>query len=165
GSTYLYQGEELGLAEVWDLPLDVLDDPVWEQSNHTAKGRDGCRVPLPWEESGPSYGFGPGPSWLPQPDWFGPASAAAQASSPDSTLNLYKAAIAARRANFVGDESLTWDQTPPGVIGFTRGSGARCWINLGLTPIQLPPAISVVLSSDRNDATDVLAPNATVWFR
>ena len=48
GSAYLYQGEELGLPEVVDLPDDVLQDPVWERSGHTQRGRDGARVPLPW---------------------------------------------------------------------------------------------------------------------
>ena len=46
GSTYLYQGEELGLPEVADLPAEVLQDPIWLRSGHTVKGRDGCRVPL-----------------------------------------------------------------------------------------------------------------------
>ena len=76
GSAYIYQGEELGLPEVWDLPEDVLDDPVWERSNHERRGRDGCRVPLPWTADGPSLGFGDGDPWLPQPaDWSGLAAA------------------------------------------------------------------------------------------
>ncbi len=68
GGVYLYQGEELGLPEVWDLPTDVLDDPVWVNSRHTVKGRDGCRVPIPWSRTGPSLGFGDGPPWLAQPE-------------------------------------------------------------------------------------------------
>ena len=64
GSAYLYQGEELGLFEVADLPADALQDPIWERTGHTMKGRDGCRVPLPWTRSGPSFGFGAGPGWL-----------------------------------------------------------------------------------------------------
>ncbi|NOX30497.1 MAG: alpha-glucosidase, partial [Actinobacteria bacterium] len=47
GTAYIYQGEELGLPEVWDLDEAVLDDPIWALSEHTRKGRDGCRVPLP----------------------------------------------------------------------------------------------------------------------
>ncbi len=58
GSAYLFQGEELGLLEVADLPVDALTDPVWERTGHTLKGRDGCRVPLPWTTSGTSFGFG-----------------------------------------------------------------------------------------------------------
>ena len=58
GSAYLYQGEELGLHEVADLPAEALQDPTWERSGHTVKGRDGCRVPIPWTTDGPSFGFG-----------------------------------------------------------------------------------------------------------
>ncbi len=78
GSTYIYQGEELGLPDVWDLPPEVLDDPTWENSGHTVKGRDGCRVPIPWARSGPSFGFGDGKPWLPQPARYGELSAEAQ---------------------------------------------------------------------------------------
>ncbi len=76
GGAYVYQGEELGLPEVEDLPEDVLQDPTWERAGHTDRGRDGCRVPLPWSGTRPPYGFSPEGStaapWLPQPDdWAG----------------------------------------------------------------------------------------------
>ena len=68
GSAYLYQGEELGLPEHTTLPDEVRQDPAWVRSGHTERGRDGCRVPIPWEADAPSYGFGPADaSWLPQP--------------------------------------------------------------------------------------------------
>ena len=60
GSAYLYQGEELGLHEVADLPAEALQDPIWLRTGNTKKGRDGCRVPLPWDADGDSYGFGSG---------------------------------------------------------------------------------------------------------
>ena len=59
GGAYIYQGEELGLAEVEDLPDSVLRDPGWEQSGRTDRGRDGCRVPIPWSGEGPPFGFSP----------------------------------------------------------------------------------------------------------
>lgn len=62
----MYQGEELGLPEVADLPAEVLQDPVWERTGHTLEGRDGCRVPLPWTRDGSYFGFGSNGSWLPQ---------------------------------------------------------------------------------------------------
>ena len=72
GSAYLYQGEELGLPDATDLPDDVRQDPTWVRSGHTERGRDGCRVPIPWEADAPSFGFGPSAaSWLPQPAVFG----------------------------------------------------------------------------------------------
>ena len=50
GSIYIYQGEELGLFEVADIPWDRLEDPTAFNTlrNFTDKGRDGCRVPMPW---------------------------------------------------------------------------------------------------------------------
>jgi hypothetical protein len=90
GSVYHYQGEELGLHEVYDLPLDVPADPVWERSGHTRKGRDGCRVPIPWTKGGPSFGFGPARSWLLQPDDWGGTSVEAQRGVDVSILELYE---------------------------------------------------------------------------
>ena len=90
GSAYLYQGEELGLPEVVDLPDEALVDPVFYRSGGALRGRDGCRVPLPWTSDGPSFGFGPSAGWLPQPAWFALHSAETQDSDPHSTLNLYR---------------------------------------------------------------------------
>ena len=59
GSAYLYQGEELGLPEHTTMPDEVRQDPTWFRSGHAERGRDGCRVPIPWEADAPSYGFGP----------------------------------------------------------------------------------------------------------
>ena len=86
GSAYLYQGEELGLHEVPDIPAGLLQDPVYTRTAGTEKGRDGCRVPLPWTADGPSFGFGPSAAHLPQPAWFGPLSVQAQERDPASTL-------------------------------------------------------------------------------
>jgi alpha-glucosidase len=147
GSAYLYQGEELGLPEVWDLPPDVLDDPVWHQSKHASKGRDGCRVPIPWTPDGPSFGFGDGPAWLPQPPWFADYAATTQAGDRDSTLELYRAALAARRSLMTADESLEWLDAPDGVLAFSRGSSAQCWVNLSDSPIELPDGHRTVVCS------------------
>ena len=71
GTAFVYQGEELGLPEDFDLTEDEIQDPNWERSGHYFKGRDGCRVPLPWQSDGPAFGFNAtGASWLPQPAWF-----------------------------------------------------------------------------------------------
>ena len=53
GAAFIYNGEELGLPNV-DLPDEALQDPVWERSGHTRRGRDGCRVPLPWAGDAPA---------------------------------------------------------------------------------------------------------------
>ena len=65
GSSYLYQGEELGLPEVIHLPDDARQDPTWFRTAGERYGRDGCRVPIPWEADAPNYGFGhDGDPWL-----------------------------------------------------------------------------------------------------
>jgi len=46
GSVCLYQGEELGLPEVLDLPDDCRQDPRFFRSGGAVHGRDGCRVPI-----------------------------------------------------------------------------------------------------------------------
>ena len=169
GSTYLYMGDELGLPEVWDLPTEVLDDPVWERSGHTAKGRDGCRVPLPWTPDGPSFGFGDGPGWLPQPELFGPLSAAQQAGDEHSTLLLHRAALRIRSSQLVQDEAFEWVEAPNGVIAFRRGSGLQSWTNLSGADVSLPTDCSIVLSSNpsqRDGGIDenIIADNSTVWL-
>jgi alpha-glucosidase len=102
GGACLYQGEELGLPEVEDLPEAVLQDPVWERSGHTDRGRDGCRVPIPWSGTSAPYGFSPDGAtaapWLPQPADWAPRAMAAQAGDEASMLELYRTALRLRRA-------------------------------------------------------------------
>ena len=120
GSAYLYQGEELGLHEVGDLPADVLQDPTFRRSGGTEKGRDGCRVPLPWSTDGPSFGFGKGGAHLPQPAWFGSYAVEAQESDPDSSLQFYRRALAMRR-KIQSDEDFEWLETgTASVVHFAR---------------------------------------------
>lgn len=163
GSSYVYQGEELGLPEVADLPVQVLQDPIWEQTGRVRKGRDGCRVPLPWTVGGPSYGFGVGGAWLPQPDWFGDLSVEAQDGVEGSTLELYRRALRLRRKLLEG-ETLTWaEEAPPGVLHFTRSDGWRCVSNLSGGPVPLP-AGEVVISSAPLASDGRLGPDTTVWL-
>ncbi|MEW2510368.1 glycoside hydrolase family 13 protein [Streptomyces sp. NPDC046870] len=163
GSAYLYQGEELGLPEVADLPTEVLQDPIWEQTGHVRKGRDGCRVPLPWTTTGPSYGFGPGPGWLPQPAAFAAYAVEAQAGTEGSTLELYRSALRLRRKLLQG-ETLTWTpDAPADVLDFARTETWRNVTNLGTEPVPLPPG-EVLLSSGPLPGGRVLPPDTTVWL-
>ena len=162
GSSYVYQGEELGLPEVADLPVEALQDPIWEQQGHTHKGRDGCRVPLPWTTTGPSYGFGAGPAWLPQPASFAAYAVEAQDGTEGSTLELYRTALRLRRKLLDG-EALTWADSPPGVLHFARSDGWRCVTNLSGVPVALPPG-ELLLSSEPAAGERQLAPDTTVWL-
>ncbi len=110
GSAYLYQGEELGLPDA-ALPDDALRDPTWERSAHSVRGRDGCRVPMPWEGSAPSYGFGPGgSSWLPQPAEYGALAVDQQEGVTGSTLDLYRTLLRLRREHRLGAATLVLER-------------------------------------------------------
>ncbi|MGW7278354.1 glycoside hydrolase family 13 protein [Streptomyces sp. NPDC054844] len=162
GSAYVYQGEELGLPEVADLPTEVLQDPIWEQTGHVRKGRDGCRVPLPWTTEGPSYGFGAGAAWLPQPPDFASYAVQAQDGVAGSTLELYRTALRLRRKLLDG-ESLTWaDDVPAGVLRFDRSDRWRCVTNLSGTTVDLPAGEVLLSSAPLDDGR--LGPDTTVWL-
>jgi alpha-glucosidase len=164
GSAYVYQGEELGLPEVADLPAEALQDPVWERTGHTIKGRDGCRVPLPWTRSGSSFGFGSNGSWLPQPDYFGTCSVQAQDGDPDSTLGMYRRAIGLRRKLLTADSAVQWlDPDAPELLHFRRSNGWECLVNFSPAAIALPPG--EVLMSSIPLVGDRLPPETAVWLR
>jgi len=147
GCAYVYQGEELGLPEVQDLPEELLADPRWKRSGHTDRGRDGCRVPLPWSGEEPPFGFGPPGTkpWLPQPASWRALTAQAEAEDPESMLSLYREALA-RRPEQRG-EAFAWRPSQPGVLAFEREAGLACLVNFGPDPADLPPGSTVVLAS------------------
>ncbi|GAA1327212.1 glycoside hydrolase family 13 protein [Pseudonocardia xinjiangensis] len=169
GGAYVYQGDELGLWEVEDLPEEVLQDPTWERSGHTDRGRDGCRVPLPWSGSAPPFGFSPAGAqaapWLPQPAGFASVTVEAQVSDPGSMLSLYRAALALRHAHpALGEGEFTWMPSGPDVLTFSRGAGFVCVVNLSDVPAPLPAAASVLLASDPDLTDGELAPDAAAWL-
>jgi alpha-glucosidase len=153
GGAYVYQGDELGLEEVEDLPEDVLQDPTWKRSG--VRGRDGCRVPIPWSGTEPPFGFGSveQPPWLPQPAHWAGLTVASQDADPASMLNLYRAALAERRRNpALGDGTLTWDDgAPEGVLSFSREPGFRCMVNFGPGRYEILDGAEVLVSSGLSD--------------
>ncbi|MFF4265764.1 glycoside hydrolase family 13 protein [Streptomyces virginiae] len=191
GSAYVYQGEELGLPEVVDLPDEVRRDPAFARTAGQDGLRDGCRVPLPWSGAEPPYGFGPAGSWLPQPAGWGDLSVAAQTGDPHSTLELYRAALELRRAMpglgapeaGTGREAgaaapaedepdgsypcgMRWQSAPAGVLLFTR-PGFACTLNSGSVPVELPAPGRPVLSSapvETDGRTVRLPPDSCTWW-
>jgi alpha-glucosidase len=161
GSAYIYQGEELGLHEVADLPHDVLQDPTWERSGHRDKGRDGCRVPIPWEPTGDSFGFGPGGSWLPQPAAWSKLARSVQAADAGSTLTLYREALRLRR-EFGGDGQLEWIEKGPQQLAFRRDSGLTCVVNFGPEPVELPAGELLLASGPL--AGSALPADTAAWL-
>ncbi|GAA2311198.1 glycoside hydrolase family 13 protein [Streptomyces kunmingensis] len=169
GAVYIYQGEELGLPEVEDIPADRRDDPIYHRTGGTDPGRDGCRVPLPWSGHQEPYGFSPADAtdrpWLPQPASWAHLSVAAQQNDPASMLHFYRSALALRAAHpALGDGPLHWLPSPDGVLAFTRGTDFTCVVNLSGTPVDLPEHQELLLSSHPLNGTQ-LPGEASAWLR
>ena len=166
GTSYIYQGEELGLEEIEDLPDEARQDPTWVQSGFTDVGRDGCRIPLPWTETSVPYGFAAqqgAATWLPQPGHWAAYSVQAQERDPGSTLNLYRTALQLRPAMWRDAGDVKWLEVAPEVAAFERG-GAQCWVNTGDTGVPLPSGAAVVLASEAG-VQATLPPDTAVWLR
>lgn len=162
GSAYLYQGEELGLHEVAEIPDEERQDPTFFRSPGVEKGRDGCRVPLPWTSAGQAFGFGAARPHLPQPEWFGRYSVEAQEQDEASTLRFYRRALELRH-ELQTSEDLEWvEGTDPSVLHFIRPGGWQCITNFGPAPVDLPPG-TVVLSSGPLDGGRLPA-DTTAWL-
>jgi alpha-glucosidase len=169
GSLYVYQGEELGLDEVEDLPPHQRLDPMHLRSGGTDPGRDGCRVPLPWSGTAAPFGFSPEGAveepWLRQPDHWATLTAAAQREDSGSTLNLYRAALRIRHLEpGLGDGPMEWLSTAPDVLGFARGDRFVSITNLSGSSLALP-ADAVVLLASEDVPGGALPPDASAWLR
>jgi alpha-glucosidase len=163
GTVYVYQGEELGLPEVDDIPDELRQDPIWTRSKQTVPGRDGCRVPLPWSGQEPPFGYSTGEPWLPQPASWKSLTAESQATDSNSMLCLYRTALRIRRTE-LGDGSLRWLDSEDGVLAFARDSGLACVVNFNTHPVQLPPHDSVLLASGALEGNE-LPSDTAVWLR
>jgi alpha-glucosidase len=159
GTAFVFEGEELGLSNV-DLPDEVLQDPTWERTGHTDRGRDGERVPIPWSGDAPPYGFSTtADTWLPMPAGWGALTAEAQDGTPGSTLELYRAALRLRRE--FADADFQWVDAPAECLAYRRGD-VLLLLNAGSRPVELP-AGEVLLASAPVEGT--LPPDAAVWVR
>ncbi len=163
---YLYQGEELGLPEVEDIPGHLRQDPTWRQSGYTDPGRDGCRVPLPWSGQAPPFGFSPDDAhaapWLPQPTDWASRTVEAQEDDPDSTLSLYRDALRLRRAHLTSTDALEWIDSADGTLAFSRGD-LECWVNTSNGAIDLPEG-KILAMSTQSPTQQVLPPDTSAWL-
>ncbi len=166
GGAYLYQGEELGLPEHTTMADDARQDPTWQRSRQLHRGRDGCRVPLPWQAAAPAHGFGPSDfTWLPQPQGWGDFALDRQRDQPGSTYEMYRAALATRRARLLGQGDLTWyPGYPDEVVAFTNGS-VLVLANTGSSTVVLPTGATVLVSSasGSSSAAGEVPADTTVW--
>jgi alpha-glucosidase len=173
GSAYVYQGDELGLSQV-DVAEADRQDPTWRRGGGV--GRDGCRIPMPWDAAGPPFGFGPSGStpWLPQPAAWGSLSVAAQENDPTSVLALYRSVLRTRRELLpvLGDRVTIVDRGDEDVFAFARAGATAddlalvCVVNCGVAAVPVGDLGAPVLTSEPG-AVDggALAPNTAGWFR
>lgn len=170
GSMYLYQGEELGLPDHTTLPDECRTDPGWSRSGGRDAGRDGCRIPLPWESTLPSLGFSPaGRSWLPQPDSYRDLAVDRQQGVVGSTLETYRHLLALRRRLRLGAGSLSWVGRDPDVVSLLNESLERTPLavvtNFGTAPVRLPRHWTVIGHSGTGPLESVreVPTDTTVW--
>jgi alpha-glucosidase len=180
GCTYIYQGEELGLFEVLDIPEDQIQDPQYLRNHKVDKGRDGCRVPLPWSPTGPSFGFGSAGAHLPQPQWFAHKSVEVESSDSLSPLSIFRKALALRK-ELIAPEELTWHETgDKHVLHFSRPNGWNCITNFGGSHYDFASAMGkheilhsshplseagLFLIHGRISKANSLPPATTVWVK
>jgi alpha-glucosidase len=165
GAVYVYNGDELGLPDA-ELPDDARRDAVWKHAEH---GRDGCRVPQPWEADLPAYGFTTGTPWLPVPDSYAALSAAAQLEDTGSTLSVYRRALELRRLHpgFAGATpsvpALEWFGAPDGCLAFRRADTTLvCALNTSPMPVPLPPGDALLASGPLDGG--LLPPDTAAWL-
>jgi alpha-glucosidase len=163
GSAYVYQGEELGLWENEGIPVEAIQDPMYARRGHT---RDGCRVPLPWSADEPPFDFTDGSPWLPQPAEWKDRTVQAQTGDQNSMLELYRQAIAARRAEpGLHEPAMSWIDLGADVLAYTRGPGFACVLNLSGGPITLPTGSTPLLLSGPLEDGGLLPPDTAAWLR
>ncbi|CAB4564033.1 MAG: alpha-amylase [Actinobacteria bacterium] len=165
GASYLYQGEELGLPEHTTLEDKYRQDPTFARTNGARVGRDGCRIPLPWEPEGDSSGFSEsGKSWLPQPASYKELARSIQEKNPESTLSFYKTALDLRKQLGLGEGSFSWiaGHQGPETLGY-ENSGVKVIYNFGAQPVDLS-TFEILLSSQPLSGKQ-LATNQCAWIK
>ena len=166
GAVYIYNGQELGLPNVDDLPDEVLQDPSFFRTRGEVRGRDGCRIPLPWSHAGVSAGFSSSSStWLPIPNYYRDFAADLQRQDASSMLRLYQQALHLRRKHpALRRGKLSWLESSHGVLGYvvqTESEQFEVWVNFTDSPIAMP-AGRVMLASLTADSQEVLLPNSAI---
>ena len=173
GGAYVYQGEELGLPEVEDLPDEVRQDPTFLRTGGERGGRDGCRVPIPWSAAGAAVRLrrradrvAAAAGGVGGADGRAPSTASpGRCSRCTARHSGYDARSSSRESPL----TLDWVESTPGVLAFHRSSRFACVVNVGDDAAPLPKELvgaEVILASDPNAAGDgVLPGGSAVWLR
>ena len=167
GSSYLYQGEELGLPEHTTLESEYRQDPTFFRTKGERVGRDGCRVPIPWEADAPAFGFSEtGKSWLPQPENYRGYSRDRQQGVAGSTLELYKRLLSLRKSNALGDGNLAWVESlcTDSTLAYMNNS-VLVVANFGLDSLALPEGELLVTTQHDLSIEGVLEHDQVAWIK
>ena len=167
GSSYLYQGEELGLPEHTTLESEFRQDPTFFRTNGERVGRDGCRVPIPWEADAPAFGFSEtGKSWLPQPENYRGYSRDRQQGVAGSTLELYKRLLSLRKSNALGDGNLEWVESlcTDSTLAYKNNS-VLVVANFGPDSLALPEGELLVTTQHDLSIEGVLEHDQVAWIK
>jgi len=157
GSTYIYNGQELGLP-TGEMSDSVRQDPIYFRTNGTQKGRDGARVPLPWSGDKPPFGFTSGKPWLPLQEQWSKYTVEAESKDPESSLNLYKKALQLRKKIFVDSGEVSWKEKGE-VLSYKRGGTE---VILNTSNFDYPIKGEVILASQKING--VLPPKSAAWI-
>ena len=157
GSAYVFNGQELGLPS-GEMADSDRQDPIFFRTNGTQKGRDGARVPLPWNGDKAPFGFTTGKPWLPLQDSWKEFTVEAEDRDPDSSLNLYRKALKIRKEQIVGSGEITWTNTE-GLLSYKRGN---IEVIVNISDSAKPISGKVLLSS--KPITETLPPATAVWL-
>lgn len=169
GGAYIYQGQELGLAEV-EVPVGARVDPMWERGGVS---RDGARVPLPWTVAPEkSHGFSlvdsPSSPWLPLPSSWGASAVEVHQADEHSTLRLVTSALELRRQlAFKGvldsNDAGVWRVGNGNLLMCERGSEFFVAVAMGDAPVRLPTGSTVVIASSPQAEEGWLEPDSAAW--
>lgn len=169
GSSYVFAGQELGLPD-GDIPDQYRQDPIYFRTHGQQKGRDGCRVPLPWSGESAPFGFTSGKPWLPINETWAEFTIEKQLVEPKSTLNLYRNALALRAEHLVNAGEMTWIDRYAGqavdVLAYSRGN-IRVYMNLSQQPVEVELTGKLLIVSagivDSRDGKLMIPPVSTIW--
>jgi alpha-glucosidase len=168
GGAYLYQGEELGLPEHTTLEGKYRQDPTFSRTKGERVGRDGCRVPLPWEANGGvSFGFNStGKSWLPAPATYRKYARDVQEGVAGSTLELYKKLIATRKNLALGSGEFRWapEYSSANSLAYVN-NGVLVLSNFGPELITVPAGEIIVSTQSSLTAGGQLEANQSAWIK
>lgn len=158
GSTYIYNGQELGLPN-GEMADSDRQDPIYFRTNGNQKGRDGARVPIPWSGESAPFGFTTGKPWLPLQDSWRQFTVESELKDPHSSLNLYRSALQIRKREFVSSGDISWSKTD-GILSFKRGQ-----VEVVLNTTDQPFLIDKEVLLSSHPITDAIPSKAAAWLR